>query len=85
MTITDNGMNLADDFREGGGITGMREKARKIGARLTVTPEPRFTIEFAVPGDSAGVSDRAGTGASKADSTDADGAGAAAAKGGEAE
>ena len=91
MTITDNGMNLADDFREGGGITGMREKAQKIGARLTVTPEPRFTIEFAVPGDGVGVSDRAGTGASKAESdsktgsTDADGAGAAAAKGGEAE
>ncbi len=36
LTVTDNGRGLPDDFNEGGGLTGMRERAMLIGAELTI-------------------------------------------------
>lgn len=36
LTVTDNGRGLPDDFTEGGGLTGMRERAMLIGAELTI-------------------------------------------------
>ena len=36
LTITDNGKGLDEDLVEGGGLTGMRERAMLIGADLTI-------------------------------------------------
>jgi two-component system sensor histidine kinase UhpB len=36
LTVTDNGTGLGEDLLEGGGLTGMRERAMLIGAELTI-------------------------------------------------
>ena len=40
LTITDNGKGLDEDLVEGGGLTGMRERAMLIGADLAITSDP---------------------------------------------
>ena len=36
LTVTDNGQGLPEPVTEGGGLTGMRERAMLIGAELMV-------------------------------------------------
>jgi two-component system sensor histidine kinase UhpB len=36
LTVADNGEGLPEQVREGGGLTGMRERAMLIGAALTI-------------------------------------------------
>jgi two-component system, NarL family, sensor histidine kinase UhpB len=36
LTVTDNGEGLDEDLVEGGGLTGMRERAMLIGADLAI-------------------------------------------------
>jgi two-component system sensor histidine kinase UhpB len=41
LSVRDNGRGLPDDVREGGGLTGMRERAMLIGAELAIESPPR--------------------------------------------
>ncbi|MDY3014612.1 MAG: hypothetical protein SOR61_05385 [Evtepia sp.] len=49
MTVTDNGIPPAGPIREGGGIGGMRRRARRLGGTLELYTIPRFRIELSVP------------------------------------
>jgi two-component system sensor histidine kinase UhpB len=40
LTVSDNGRGLPEQVTEGGGLTGMRERAMLIGADLEITPVP---------------------------------------------
>jgi signal transduction histidine kinase len=60
LIAQDNGVGISDETLASGGknghwgLLGMRERARKIGARLTIVSRPSGTrIELRVPGRSA--------------------------------
>ena len=40
LTVTDNGQGLPEQVTEGGGLTGMRERAMLIGADLSISSAP---------------------------------------------
>jgi two-component system sensor histidine kinase UhpB len=41
LSVQDNGRGFPDDMREGGGLTGMRERAMLVGASLELDSAPR--------------------------------------------
>ncbi|MGH2884021.1 MAG: sensor histidine kinase [Solirubrobacteraceae bacterium] len=45
LTVTDNGQGLPEQVNEGGGLTGMRERAMLIGAALIITSVPDAGVE----------------------------------------
>jgi signal transduction histidine kinase len=44
LVITDNGHPPSSGIKEGGGITGMREKIKPFGGTLTLTIQPNFVL-----------------------------------------
>lgn len=55
LTVTDNGQGLPERVIEGGGLTGMRERAMLIGAALTINSGPgagvEVTLRLGLPGE----------------------------------
>lgn len=49
MIISDNGRAESPEWREGGGISGMRRRLGSIGGSLRVVSFPRFTLDIAAP------------------------------------
>jgi two-component system sensor histidine kinase UhpB len=49
LSVTDNGRGLPEDVREGGGLTGMRERAMLIGASLDVSSNGGVSVTLRLP------------------------------------
>jgi two-component system sensor histidine kinase UhpB len=45
LTVADNGDGLPEHVAEGGGLTGMRERAMLIGAALAINSTPGAGVE----------------------------------------
>ena len=45
LKVSDNGQGLPEHIIEGGGLTGMRERAMLIGADLTIESAPGAGVE----------------------------------------
>ena len=50
LRITDNGHSTSKLVKEGGGISGMREKMKPFGVVLHVAAYPRFVLSIDLPG-----------------------------------
>ena len=49
MNVTDNGIPLSKQIREGGGIKDMRRRIDRLGGTLELYTNPRFSIQIFVP------------------------------------
>ena len=49
MTVSNSGFSTKREIREGGGITELRRKLRKVGGSLSVTTRPAFVLEATIP------------------------------------
>ena len=49
LRITDNGHSSYESIREGGGISGMREKVKPFGGAFNVAAHPRFALTVDLP------------------------------------
>jgi two-component system sensor histidine kinase UhpB len=49
LSVTDNGHGMPEDVREGGGLTGMRERAMLIGADLDVSTNAGVSVTLRLP------------------------------------
>jgi two-component system, NarL family, sensor histidine kinase UhpB len=49
LSVHDNGRGLPEDVREGGGLTGMRERAMLVGADLDVSTNAGVSVTLRLP------------------------------------
>lgn len=48
IRIADNGCGAPSDFRMGGGLSAIVRRAKTMGARLLISPNPSFTVEVSM-------------------------------------
>ena len=49
LNIRDNGRPESSEWREGGGISGIRKRVSDLGGRISITSAPSFTLDISVP------------------------------------